>query len=247
MKSFLILSSALILGLSAATAGTNETSFSEVRELIVPSSGTLDANTGGVGAIAVQGWDKDYVSVRATITTNDRADLALVQLGIANGRIWAFSTGAKSWGVEYEISVPRQFGLHLETKVGAIEVSGATGVISTETSVGAISLRGLGGDVTATTSVGAIDITLTGAGWEGKGLTAATSTGAIRITAPNRYAAHFDLSTNLGGITTTFRGAHPKSTSFMGKELVFDSAGGGSPIRATTSVGRIELLVSGGR
>ena len=37
MKSFLFLSSALILGLSAATAGTHETSVSEVRELTLPA------------------------------------------------------------------------------------------------------------------------------------------------------------------------------------------------------------------
>jgi hypothetical protein len=243
MKSFLVLCSALLLALPVAAAEN----YTEVRELIVPASGALDANTGGVGAIVVQGWDKDYVQVRASITTNDRADLALVQIGIAEGRVWAFSTGAKSWGVEYEISVPRQFGLHLQTKVGAIEVSGVVGVITTETSVGAITLSDLAGDVTAKTGVGAIEVALTGAGWEGKGLTATTSTGAIRITAPLHYAAHFDLSTNVGGITTTFRGAHPQPTSFMGRELVFDS-GGGAPIRrATTSVGRIELLVSGGR
>jgi hypothetical protein len=246
MKSLLVLSSALILGLSAATAGTHETSFFEVREVTLPSTGALDAST-VVGAIIVQGWDQDYVLVRATVSANNRASLALVQLGVADGRIWVFAPAVKSWGVSYEISVPRAYGLHLETRVGAIAVSGVSGVLSAETAVGAIKLSGLGGDVTAKTSVGAIDVTLDGNGWEGKGLSASTDTGEVRITAPAGYAAHFDLRTNLGDVKTTFPGAQTVSTSFLGKQLVFDSGPGGAPIHATTSVGRLGLLVAESR
>jgi len=241
MKSFLILSSALVLALSAATAATRETSVSEIRELTLPASGALDAGT-VVGSIAVQSWDEDYVLVRATVTAHDRASLSLVQIGIGDGRIWAFSPLAKSWGVSYEISVPREYGLHLETSVGAVSVSGVKGAISAVTAVGAITFSGLAGDVSAKTAVGSVDVTLTGDGWQGKGLSALTATGTVRIHAPVGYAAHFDLRTDMGDVTTTYPGAQVVSTSLFGKQLVFDSGAGGATIHAATSIGRLELI-----
>lgn len=252
MKSQWILCSALLAGLSAATAQTtlpcqaSSNSYCEIREVAVPFAGSLDADTGGVGAITVHSWDNDTVLVRAAVSgsasrfEDARAIVMLVQIGVGEGRVWA-SGPFRGWGVEYEIFVPRQTALRLTTRVGEILVADVAGNISVETSVGALHLSGLAGDVEAKTGVGAIDITLTGTGWTGKGLSATTNTGAIRITAAPGYSARFDLRTDLGGITTAFRARSITATSFLGRQLVFDSGGGGAVIRARTSVGGIEL------
>jgi hypothetical protein len=254
MKTLLILCTALFLGLSAAAAQTpcehhNPNSYCESRDLTLPFSGALEVDTGGIGAITVQGWDNDYVSVHVQIDANAdtesqaRIVASLVQIQVATGQIWASGPAGTSWIVTFEIFLPRGSALRLNTRVGALSIAGVSGAISARTSVGAIALSGVAGDVQARTSVGAISIVLTGARWDGKGLTATTSTGAIHIVAPAAYAAHFDLRTDVGNIVTTFP-ARVLRASFVGKKLVFDASGGGAPIQASTSVGQIELIAA---
>ena len=69
MKSLVILCCSLLVGLSAATAHTHSYSYSETREINLPFSGSLDAET-MVGAIIVTSWENDYVLVRAHISTS---------------------------------------------------------------------------------------------------------------------------------------------------------------------------------
>lgn len=251
MKSLWTLSAALLLGLSAATAQTaflcdhqGANSYSETREINLPFSGAVDVST-SVGAISVQGWDNAYVLVRAHIgaSADDEYQARLiagqVQIDVSSDRIQASGPVGKSWGVGFEVFVPREAGVRANTHVGAVSVADVTGKIFAQTSVGALTLTRLGGDVEAKTGVGAISVALSGAQWEGKGLTAATGTGAIRITAAPEYIASFDLRTNLGKIASNFPEARVMPTSFLGRKLVF---GSGAPIQATTSIGQIELV-----
>jgi hypothetical protein len=241
MKSFRIFA-AFLLGLSAASAS----SYTEVRDLTLASTGTVDVET-TVGGIIVQGWDKDYVSVRASVSSDDpdpvraRGIASLVQIAVSTDRVWAAGPSGESWSVSFEISVPQACGLRLRTHVGGISITGVAGEISAQTSVGAIALSGLAGAVDVKTSVGAVTAALDGATWTGQGLTMSTSTGAIHIAAPADYAAHFDLRTNLGGIVAGFPGARVAAAGMLGRKLVFDTGSGGATIRATTSLGQIEL------
>jgi hypothetical protein len=257
MKSFTILCAALLVGLCAASAQTpllcdhrNENSYCEVRELNLPFSGAVDVRTGGVGAIAVKAWDNAYVLARvhAYASADDewqaRTIAAAVHIDTTADRIWASGPAGKSWAVSYEVFVPRECGLRLHTKVGAISIADVFGTIDVETSVGALSLSGLAGDVDARTGVGAISVVLPGDHWDGKGFTAKTGTGAIQIAAAANYSARFDLRTALGGVSTDFPGAHTQSTGFLGRILAFHAGAGGARIQASTSVGQIELTVA---
>jgi hypothetical protein len=257
MKSFTILCAALLVGLPAASAQTpllcehqNEDSHCEIREINLPFSGAVDIKTGGVGAIAVRAWDNAYVLARVHVNASAgdewqaRAIAAAVHIDTTSDRIWASGPVGKSWAVSYEVFVPRECGLRLHTKVGAISIVNVAGTIDLETSVGALSLSGLAGEVAAKTGVGAISVVLAGDRWIGKGLIASTGTGAIKITAPANYSARFDLRTALGGVSTDFPGARAQSTGFLGRKLAFHAGAGGARIQASTSIGQIELTVA---
>lgn len=256
MKSFAIVCAALLVALPAATAQTpllcdhqNQNSYCEIREITLPFSGSIDANTGGVGAITVQGWDNAWVFVRAHVTTSAEDEFQArllspsVEIDTSSNRIWASGPYGHSWAVSFEVFLPRASGLELNTRVGAIAISDVTGTIHFNIGVGAATLLGLAGEVAGKTGVGAIAIALAGDRWEGKGIDIETGTGAIRISAASNYSAQFDLRSTLGGIVANFPGAHPTSTGLLGRKLVFQAGAGGSEIRAVTSVGEINLKV----
>jgi hypothetical protein len=244
MKSLLILCAALLVALPAAAAH-----YSETREIHLPFSGAIDVKA-NVGAIDVKVWENAWVFARARVDTDAtdewqaRAIATAVYIDTTSDRVQASGPTGKSWGVSYEIFVPRECGLRLLTSVGAISVADVAGKIDVETSVGALTLSGLSGDVDARTNVGAISIVLAGDRWVGEGLTATTRTGAIKVTAAAGYSARFDLRTALGSVATDFPGARIQSTSFLSRGLVFRAGEGGARIQASTSVGQIELLVA---
>ena len=201
----------------------------------------------------MKSWDNAYVLARAHVNASAgdqwhaRAIADDVQIDTASERVWAKGPAGKSWAVSFEVFVPRQCGLRLNTHVGAISIADVNGTIELETSVGALTLSGLAGDVQAKTGVGAISIVLAGDRWEGKGLTATTNTGAIKITAAANYSARFDLRTTLGGVSTDFPGARPQSTGFLGRSLVLRAGQGGAAIQVSTSIGQIELTAAARR
>src|ERR1035437_6917196 len=193
MKSFAIVCAALLVALPAATAQTpllcdhqNQNSYCEIREITLPFSGSVDANTGGVGAITVQGWDNAWVFVRAHVTTSAEDEFQArllspsVEIDTSSNRIWASGPYGHSWAVSFEVFLPRASGLELNTRVGAIAISDVTGTIHFNVAVGAATLSGLAGEVAGKTGVGAIAIALAGDRWEGKGIDIETGTGAIR-------------------------------------------------------------------
>ncbi len=254
MKSYAKLCAALLMPLAAATAQTsllcdhqNRDSYCEIREMTLPFSGSIHADTGGVGAITVKGWDNAYVFVRAQVTTSAEDEYAArlisfsVEVDTSSNHIWASGPSGKSWAVSYEVFVPHESGVTLNTRVGAIAISDVAGTIHFKAAVGAIALSRLAGEVDGETAVGAIAIVLAGDRWDGKGIDVRTGTGAIHISAPANYSARFDLRTALGTILTDFPGASPRWTGLLGRQLVLETGEGGSTIQATSSVGAIDL------
>jgi hypothetical protein len=221
MKTFATLCCAILLGLPAAAGHLR--SFEEIREVNLPFSGAVDAETNGVGAITVKGWDNDYVLLRAHVNTSAwdeyqaRLIAGMVQIDTSSDRVRVSGPAGKSWAVSYEIFAPRNSALRLKTRVGAISIADVTGAISAETSVGAIELTRVSGPVDAKTEVG-----------------------AIKIKTPPASAS-VDLRTNLGAIKTDFPGARVEPDGFLARKLVIE--GDGPRIHAETSIGQIDLLI----
>jgi hypothetical protein len=258
MKRFAILCAAVLVALPAVKAQAplscdhqNRNSYCEIREIALSSTGSpavsLDINTGGVGAISVQGWDNPWVFVRAAVNTSAddswqaRQIAQSVAIDTSSNRIWASGPFGKSWAVAYQVFVPHASALELNTRVGAVTISDVTGTIHFTVGVGAVALSGLAGEIEGKTGVGAIALTLSGDHWDGKGIHVETGTGAIRIHASADYSAAFDLRTVLGAIVTDFPGARPTAAGFLGRRLAFDAGAGGALIYAATSVGEVDL------
>jgi hypothetical protein len=254
MKSFAIWSAALLIHLAAANAQPslscdhrNQNSSCEIREVTLPFSGSISADTGGVGAITVKGWENAYVFVRAQVTTSaeDECEARLiapaVEIDTSSNHIWASGPSGKSWAVSYEVSVPRESGVELKTRVGAVTIRDVAGTIHFKAAVGSITLTRLAGEVDGETAVGAITIGLAGDRWDGKGINVRTGTGAIRISAPSNYSASFALGTGLGTIVADFPGANVRSMGLLGRQLAFEVGAGGPAIQATTAIGEIDL------
>src|SRR5437899_2137950 len=121
MKSLL-----LVVFCAVLTAGTGHgrsccVSFSDDREFNLPFTGSVDVNTGGVGAISVSGWENAYVLVRAHVSGNGgdwleaRVVALSVEIAIDGGKVVASGPKGKSWGVGFEVFVPREAGVETKT------------------------------------------------------------------------------------------------------------------------------------
>lgn len=215
-----------------------------------PSRVTID---GGMnGGVTVEGWSGDVVSVRAEIWGNapsmERArELAEgVRLRADEGRLRASGpeTGRReSWGVSWEVRVPRETDLEVETHNGGIDVSDVRGRIRLDAVNGGIDLQRLGGDVTARTRNGGLSLELDGSRWDGQGLDAETRNGGVRVIVPDGYSARLETGTVNGGMQIDF----PVTVQGrLGRRLSTTLGEGGPTIRAMTTNGGVEIRRGGG-
>jgi hypothetical protein len=228
--------------------GDDREGHCEVRELTVPSSGSLTVDASPNGGIRVEGAPRYDVHVRARIVatadTQDRARqiVSAVRIQPSGDRIEAEGpTGLgrhESWHVSYELSVPGQMNLSLKTVNGGLNVRGVEGRIDVTTTNGGVKLANVNGDVRGRTTNGGVDIQLEGAMWQGDGLDVQTSNGGVRISVPEHYSARLEASTVNGGLNSDFpvvmQGRRPR-------EIEATLGSGGAPIRVRTSNGGVKI------
>lgn len=228
--------------------GDDREGHCEVRELTVPSSGSLAVDASPNGGIKVEGAARYDVLVRArvvaTAETEDRARQIAsgVRVQPSGDRIETDGpTGLgrrESWHVSYELSVPMQMNLSLKSTNGGVSVRGVEGRIEFTTTNGGVKLANVNGDVRGRTTNGGVDIELDGATWQGEGLDVQTSNGGVRISVPEHYSARLEASTNNGGLNSDFpvmmQGRRPR-------EIEATLGGGGAPIRVRTSNGGVRI------
>jgi hypothetical protein len=247
----ILLASAALLAQPPATRLTCDPLPSDTACLIleapVPFAGLLAAGTGGNGGISVQSWDGPGVwarwQTRATAETTAAAWTLIPQIrvDISDGQVQATGPAhlrGRSWSVTYEIFVPAQADLSLETLNGAIDLSGVQGKLRFTTVNGAIGLRQIGGDVTGATVNGALTVVLSGDGWEGAGLSVQTVNGAVSLAVPSIYAAHIQMGNRIGQVETNLPVTITK-VGLLGHRI--DNGGDGAPVRLSTVNGALAL------
>ena len=226
--------------------------YCETRDLILPAPAgrPLTVDAGPNGGITVHGWNGPDVRVRVKIqawsNTEEKAVARAKSISIATtGNTLRASEPNKDpdsqhgWSVSYEIFVPRETALALNTVNGGISLDNIQSAITFETVNGGVSLASLGGQVKGETTNGGVDIILTGTQWEGKGLDVTTTNGGITWKLPRTYSAQFITSTNMGGIHT----ALPVTKSGMfRKELTASLGQGGATVKAVTTNGGIDVV-----
>ena len=187
--------------------------YCEVREVTLPANRDMISVDGKQnGGIKVHGWDRNEILVRAKVMAHARnestAERLAEEVEIRTRRtIYADlpDTGRKEWTwVSYELFVPRQSNLSLETHNGGISIENVDGQMDFEALNGGVKLADLAGDVRGTTTNGGVSVELTGDAWDGAGLDVRTTNGGVKIYVPDHYSAELETSTVNGKVVVDF-------------------------------------------
>lgn len=228
--------------------GDDRAGFCEVRELTVPTSGSLAVDASPNGGIQVEGAPRADVFVRArivaTASTEDRARQIAGEVRVQPSGDRIDAEGPQNlgrregWHVSYELLVPTQMSLSLRTVNGGLSVRGVEGRIEATTTNGGVRLRDVAGDVRGRTTNGGIDVDLDGASWRGEGLDVQTSNGGVRVAIPDGYSATLEAATVNGGLNSDF----PVTVDGRRARRIEATLGaGGAPIRVRTSNGGVRI------
>lgn len=197
------------------------------KSFTVSKGGTLDISV-NMGDIHIQTWDKNEVRVTADLEEDDFDDVKIKQKGNTISVYYEPEWGS-SGDVRFNISIPAEFNVVLETSAGDLEIDGnLTGTVKGLTSGGGIRIGSVTGMVDMNTSGGDIvtedikgDVVLN------------TSGGDIRV---GEVTGVTDVHTSGGDI----------SIARSGKSLTAETAGGnvqvgdvGGDATVTTSGGDV--------
>jgi DUF4097 and DUF4098 domain-containing protein YvlB len=221
--------------------------FCEILTARLVSPGRLDVDGGTNGGVEVRGWDGADVEVRAKVwATADDASRATelarqVRVEVEGGVIRARgpeSTRRESWGVSYEVRVPRRTDLDIRTHNGGVSLDGVTGALRFEAQNGGVHLSRLAGDVRGSTVNGGLHVELDGSRWQGAGLDVHTTNGGVDVRIPDGYSADFETGTVNGGIQVDF----PVTVQGrVGRRLRTTLGDGGSAIKVVTTNGGVRV------
>lgn len=223
--------------------------FCEVRDSELPGSTrrlTIDGRRNG--SVAVRGWDRGTILVRAKIQTQaDRMDDARqlassLRIRTDGGSIAADapSAGRGDWTVSYEIWVPRasDYDLQIDGQNGGIAVADVGGRMRLETHNGGLSLDNVVGDVRARTQNGGVRVSLSGRQWNGSGLDVVTRNGGVRLDIPEGYNAELEAGTTNGSMRVDF----PITVQGrVGRTLSTRLGSGGPVVRVMTTNGGVTI------
>ncbi|HUQ34717.1 MAG TPA: DUF4097 family beta strand repeat-containing protein [Pyrinomonadaceae bacterium] len=251
----LIASAALAQGGYSLSCRDQDNSYTDARfrncevkeQTLASSGGQLNVDGRQNGGIAVKGWERNEVLVRYRIQTQAgtqaEADSLASQVRVttANGQIRAEGPETNNrahWDVSYEIFVPRQTDLSLQTHNGGISISGVRGRISFEALNGGVSLKRLGGNVTGETVNGGLSVVLTGGNWDGEGLNVKTTNGGLSVSVPDNYSAHLETGTVNGHLAVSPSIAEIARET---RQLSLNLGAGGTNLRIYTTNGGVSI------
>jgi hypothetical protein len=199
----------------------------------------------------VEGWERDVVEVRAKVWAQardmDRAEQIAdaVEVSMVRGRLSADGPSTdrrESWGVSWEVLVPFDTDLDIETHNGGITLTEVGGRIRFDALNGGVRLTEVAGDVRGSTTNGGLRIELAGAEWDGEGLDVQTTNGGVEIRVPEGYSARLETGTVNGGIDLDFP---VRVEGRLGRRLATTLGEGGATVRATTTNGGVKILRGG--
>ncbi|HSK78220.1 MAG TPA: DUF4097 family beta strand repeat-containing protein [Thermoanaerobaculia bacterium] len=259
----------------AAQAVTLKDRFQQTYPLQAGGTVTLDNVNGGV---TIEAWDKNEVQVVADkevkANDSDTARKAMQQVRIevekSAGRLDIVTklpkqgSGLVDWmtgknvniNVKYQVKVPRNAVLDIETVNGGIRLAGTHGKVDAETTNGALTIDGVHGNlrlgttngsisvarsagaVEAETTNGSIEVELTEVP-DGSDLAFETTNGSVTVRLPRDIRVSLDAATSNGRVSSDFDvdGADSKSK----RRLSGDINGGGGKLRVRSTNGSVTI------
>ena len=219
----------------------------DVKEQTIAASGTINVDGRQNGGISVKGWERNDVLVRYRVRTQAETQAeadnlaSQIRVSTAGGQIRADGPEQSRnahWDVGYEIFVPRQTDLSLQTMNGGIGISDVRGRINFEAQNGGVALKRVGGNVSGQTTNGGLSVELTGSNWEGEGLNVKTTNGGLSVTVPDNYSAHLETGTVNGHLVV-----HPSIAEVTRetKKLSLNLGSGGTNLRIYTTNGGVSI------
>ena len=227
----------------------------EIREQTVAAGGAITVDAGRNGGVAVKGWERNEILVRAKVQTAapskaEAEQLAKeVRIDTTGLRIHAEGPDNRDnfyWSASYEIFVPRRSDLSVEAHNGGISIADVSGRMEFKTQNGGLSLHGVGGNVRGTTTNGGVHVELSGNRWDGETLDVRTTNGGVHLSMPDNYSAHLETGTVNGNVSSDFPLNVPLTErGRMPKEISVDIGSGGPTIRAITTNGGVRVSRAG--
>jgi hypothetical protein len=220
----------------------------EVREDTIGGANPLDIDAGRNGGIRVRGWDRGDVLVRTRIESRADTDadarrlVAGVRVDTGGGRIRADGPDTtnrdESWSVSFEINVPRNAMLTLNTNNGGISIDDFRGSATFHAKNGGLTLTNVGGALKGDTTNGGVTVDVTGDHWDGPGLDVETRNGGIRLNLPKGFSAELEAGTTHGSVNIDV----PISVQGrIGRHIETTLGSGGPKLRAITTNGGVTI------
>lgn len=221
----------------------------EVRETTLAADWPkINVDGGTNGGITVEGWDREEIRIRARVKAwarhEEDARETLDRIEIKLGRHTIGADGPRTqgdrqgWSVSYELMVPYESNLDLETLNGGIRIADVDGEITASATNGGLRLSQLAGDVDVHTTNGGVSVELHGDRWRGRGLEATTTNGGVKVWIPEPYHADLETGTVNGSVDFDF----PITVQGrISKRIRATLGDGGPPVRVKTTNGGVRL------
>lgn len=219
----------------------------EIREQTIAYSGQLMVDGGQNGGVSIKGWSRSDVLVRSKVEASAPSDsearalVGQIRLNASAGRVSADGPEMvrdRNWSVSYEVFVPRQSNVQLNTHNGGVHVQDVNGRVEFSAVNGGVHLSRVNGHVQGKTTNGGLHIELAGNRWDGDGMDVSTTNGGVHLNLPANYSAHLETSTVNGGLHTGF----PMTVSGkIGRQLSTNIGSGGATIRVITTNGGVHI------
>lgn len=226
----------------------------EMREQTIAYGGRLSVDGGTNGGVSIKGWDNASVLVRSRVEAwgadDNSAKMIASQVHVDWSAGQVKSSGPETnqngdrnqgWSVSYEVFVPRNADLSLQTHNGGISIADVRGNIQFNATNGGVNLKNLAGDVEGKTTNGGVNVTLSGNRWDGNKLDARTTNGGINISMPANYNAHFETATVNGHLNANFDMTVRGNLSEVSKKMATDIGAGGPTIHVETTNGGVNV------
>jgi DUF4097 and DUF4098 domain-containing protein YvlB len=258
-----IFSCILLLLVQNAMASTVRETFKKT--IAFDQEGYLSLDNAN-GNVQITSWEKDEVEIIAhkEVRASDRetaermmkkleidiresADEIIIETyfpkGSSGGGVfgWLFGSGGQSFSVEYEIRVPQNIDLNINTTNGKVETENVTGKLRLEATNGKIIGRDISGFARCKTTNGSIRVEFSEIP-EGDKLTFKTTNGSIKLYLPQDFGGDVDLKTTNGHIDSDFplsgRGKKSKKrySGYIGE--------GNRELTCATTNGSIDLYIN---